>query len=220
MSLQLSLLASECFNRLYTPSWVDGVSWIMIFLSDPHLLSFRVIQLILVEKDIFTHNFRRLEKKLRTLPTLCSFTELFTNYTGHNVLLSAALYGEGKGYNLTTKRFSLHSYMTLWAQITKSHVPVRLKYQAYSYCIAQSTYIIKSTTVYVPSSELGLSQHLSRQRVCPSPQNRGGGHTRLPLRGWGSPNSDDWRKSLALCLLCAVHYIHARTRRKDEFSLI
>ncbi len=26
-----------------------------------------------------------------------------------------------------------------------------------------------------PSSELGLSQPLSRQRVCPSPQNRGGG---------------------------------------------
>jgi hypothetical protein len=43
-----------------------------------------------------------------------------------------------------------------------------------------------STTVYVPSSELGLSQPLSRQRV----------------RGWGSPYSDDWRKSLALCLLC------------------
>jgi hypothetical protein len=36
---------------------------------------------------------------------------------------------------------------------------------------------IKSTTVYVPSSELGLSRP--------------------------SPNSDDWRKSLALCLLCA-----------------
>ncbi len=30
---------------------------------------------------------------------------------------------------------------------------------------------IKSTTVYVPSSELGLSQALSRQRRCPSPQN-------------------------------------------------
>jgi hypothetical protein len=29
-------------------------------------------------------------------------------------------------------------------------------------------------------------------------------HTRLRVRGWGSPNSDDWRKSLALCLLCAV----------------
>jgi hypothetical protein len=34
---------------------------------------------------------------------------------------------------------------------------------------------IKSTRVYVPSSELGLSQPLSRQLVCPSPQNGGGG---------------------------------------------
>jgi hypothetical protein len=45
---------------------------------------------------------------------------------------------------------------------------------------------IKSTIVYVPSSELGLSQPLSRQRVCPSPQNQGeGGHIRLRVRGWG-----------------------------------
>jgi hypothetical protein len=65
---------------------------------------------------------------------------------------------------------------------------------------------IKSTTVYVPSSELGLSQPLSRQRVFPSLQNRGvgGGHIRLRVRGRGTPNSDDLRKSLALCLLC-VH---------------
>ncbi len=34
---------------------------------------------------------------------------------------------------------------------------------------------IKTSTVYVPSSELRLSQPLSRQRVW----------------GWGSPNSDD-----------------------------
>ncbi len=32
-------------------------------------------------------------------------------------------------------------------------------------------------TVYVTSSELGLSQPLSRQQVCPSPQNRGGAHS-------------------------------------------
>ncbi len=53
----------------------------------------------------------------------------------------------------------------------------------------QSTYIcIKSTTVYVTSSELGLSQPLDRQRVYPSPQNRrGGGHTRLRVGVWGSP---------------------------------
>jgi hypothetical protein len=43
-----------------------------------------------------------------------------------------------------------------------------------------------------PSSELGLSQPLSRQRVFPSPQKQGGGGT--PARGWGvggSPNSDE-----------------------------
>ncbi len=46
---------------------------------------------------------------------------------------------------------------------------------------------IKSTTMhnvqYVPSSELGLSQPLSRQQVCPSPQTRGGGGTLA--YGWG-----------------------------------
>jgi hypothetical protein len=31
---------------------------------------------------------------------------------------------------------------------------------------------------------------------------RGEGHTPLRVRGWLTPNSDDWRKSLALCLLC------------------
>ncbi len=37
----------------------------------------------------------------------------------------------------------------------------------------------------------------------PPPRPGGGGHTRLQVRGWGSPNFDDWSKSLALCLLCA-----------------
>ncbi len=36
----------------------------------------------------------------------------------------------------------------------------------------------------------------------PPPRTDGEGETRLRVRGWGSPNSDDWRKSLALCLLC------------------
>ncbi len=34
---------------------------------------------------------------------------------------------------------------------------------------------LQSTTVYVPSSELGLSHTLSHQRVCPSPGTKGGG---------------------------------------------
>jgi hypothetical protein len=41
------------------------------------------------------------------------------------------------------------------------------------------------------------NQPLSRQRVCPSPGTKRGG-----VRGVESPNSDDWRKGLALCLLC------------------
>ncbi len=61
--------------------------------------------------------------------------------------------------------------------------------------------------MYVPSLEFGLPHPLSRKRVCTSPRNqRGGAHTRKRVRGWGSPNSNDWRKSLALCLLCASDY--------------
>ncbi len=45
------------------------------------------------------------------------------------------------------------------------------------------------------SSALGLPRPLSRKRVCPLPPNqRAGGHSRLQVRGWGSPNSDDWKK--------------------------
>ncbi len=43
-----------------------------------------------------------------------------------------------------------------------------------------------------------LNPSFSRQRVCPSPQNwGGGGHTRLRVLGWGSANSDDWRQKLS-----------------------
>ncbi len=61
--------------------------------------------------------------------------------------------------------------------------------------------------MYVPSSELGNwdSPNPSLASECtppPAPVAKGWGHTRLRVRGWGSPNSDDWRKSLALCLFC------------------
>ncbi len=64
---------------------------------------------------------------------------------------------------------------------------------------------IKSTTVQSP--ELQLAQPLIRPPASMplSPESEGGGgggHTRLRVRGWASPNSDDWRQSLALCLLC------------------
>ncbi len=52
---------------------------------------------------------------------------------------------------------------------------------------------IKSTTVYVPSLELGLSP-----AIVPLPPEPKGGHSRLWVRDWGSPYSDDRRKSSAL----------------------
>ena len=47
------------------------------------------------------------------------------------------------------------------------------------------------------------SPHPPLPQTSVSPRNQwGGGHTRLRVMGWGSPNSDYWRKSLALCVLC------------------
>jgi hypothetical protein len=79
------------------------------------------------------------------------------------------------------------------------------------------TYIYRvPITVYVLSSELGHPHPrgpLFRKRVCPIPPppgTRGGGGrgSHSPsgegAPGVGSPNSDDWRKSLALCLLCSL----------------
>ncbi len=48
------------------------------------------------------------------------------------------------------------------------------------------------------------------KRVCPPPPNQrwgGGAHSPGGGREWGSPKSDDWRNSLALCLLCACHVL-------------
>ncbi len=39
----------------------------------------------------------------------------------------------------------------------------------------------------------------------PFPRTGGWGHTRLRVRSWKSPNSDDLRKNLALCLLCDLY---------------
>jgi hypothetical protein len=72
----------------------------------------------------------------------------------------------------------------------------------------------RTTTVSVSSSELrppSQSHPFSRrpQASMSLPRNqkrnqRRRKHIRLRMRGWGSPNSDNCRKSLALCLLCAL----------------
>jgi hypothetical protein len=56
------------------------------------------------------------------------------------------------------------------------------------------------------------SPNPSLARKCAPPPRTGGGggeHTRLLVRGWGTPNSDDWRKGLALCLLCGPNGLMA-----------
>jgi hypothetical protein len=53
--------------------------------------------------------------------------------------------------------------------------------------------------VSVPSSKLGPPTPSPQASV--SPPGTKGGHTRLRMRKWGCPNSDDWRKILALCIL-------------------
>jgi hypothetical protein len=65
-----------------------------------------------------------------------------------------------------------------------------------------------------------VPQCLSPRWNCPPPTpsppasvpphpNQTGGLTRLRARGWGCSNSDDWRKSLALCLLCFPFHKHS-----------
>jgi hypothetical protein len=43
----------------------------------------------------------------------------------------------------------------------------------------------------------------------PPPGNQRGGHIRRKVRGRKGPNSDDWRKSLVLCLLCGLYFFHS-----------
>ncbi len=62
-------------------------------------------------------------------------------------------------------------------------------------------YIYTTTTEFVPSYELGPPP--TRKRVCPPPSNQAGGtHSPAGVGVGLCPNSDDWRKSQALCLLC------------------
>jgi hypothetical protein len=76
-------------------------------------------------------------------------------------------------------------------------------------CITKYLYI-KSTTVYVPSSELGLPTPLPQASVPFPPDKRvgggGTGHTCLRLKGWGSPNSNDWRKMQEVGVLIKQKY--------------
>jgi hypothetical protein len=70
--------------------------------------------------------------------------------------------------------------------------------------------------MYVPSSELGLSNPSLASECAPPPKTGGGEHTHLRVRGWGSLNSDDWGKSLALCLLLCSQLTETPSRRFES----
>ena len=80
---------------------------------------------------------------------------------------------------------------------------------------------IRSTTVYVPSSELGLSQPLSRQRVCPSPQNRGGRAHSPAGEGLGESQFRRLEKNLStlstLCWTASIITLTTCTFYKSKF---
>jgi hypothetical protein len=73
-------------------------------------------------------------------------------------------------------------------------------------CLGRKVHIFTEYHSVCPLVGIGtLPPPLSLASVpFPRAQRGGGGHSRLRVRGWGSPCSDDWRKALALCLLCGL----------------
>jgi hypothetical protein len=68
----------------------------------------------------------------------------------------------------------------------------------FPYLIPQSTYIPRVPLNWDPFPQAIVSP--------PPPEPKGGGGYARLRAGGLSPNSDDWRKSLALCLLCGLFY--------------
>jgi hypothetical protein len=120
-----------------------------------------------------------------TLGYLRSVLPFFSNYNFTDVF-----YGN---YNLTDVFRTWHPIMLL-AELSSmlmyflSLIVLRL--------VPQSTYLYRVPQCMSPRRNGDSpSLPLSRQRVCPSPRyQRGRGRTRLRVRDWGSPNSDDWKK--------------------------
>jgi hypothetical protein len=87
------------------------------------------------------------------------------------------------------------------------HPSLEIAPKIFVMCGFSTKYIyLQSTTVYVPSSELGLSHPLSRQRACPSLRTGGGGSFSPAGEGLGESQFQRLEKSLALCLLCGFQY--------------
>ncbi len=72
--------------------------------------------------------------------------------------------------------------------------------------VHHKVHIYKEYHNICPIVGIGTLSPPSFASQCSPPQEpKGGVHTRLRVRGWGSPNSDDWRKGLVLRLLYGAH---------------
>jgi hypothetical protein len=123
---------------------------------------------------------------------------------GKEVSLYCMMYSTAIGFPSLLRDGSPH--LLIYSKHNQSHI-------IYVHCVqCTHTYEHKVNTPRVPQylyPRLNWDPHpLSLRRVfnVSPPKLKEGKHTRLRARGWGSPNSDDWRKSLALCLFCAYEY--------------
>ncbi len=64
--------------------------------------------------------------------------------------------------------------------------------------VIRKVHIYKEYHSVCPLAEFGLPQPPLPQASVPFPRTKVGGAHSTAVEGWGSPNSDDWRKGLAL----------------------
>ncbi len=69
---------------------------------------------------------------------------------------------------------------------------------------------------YVPRQNWTSPPPFPQASVYLQPGTKGGGGHSPAGKGVGGPITDDWRKSLALCLLCAAGHIFHGGRGNDE----
>jgi hypothetical protein len=110
---------------------------------------------------------------------------------------------------------------SLWANITSTTCQIEMRNQRswfiptnkeqshhnYFWAVNHKVHICAPRVTQCLSPRPNWDPHpLSCKRVGPPPpETKGGQH--LPAgEEAGGPNSDDWRKGLALCLLCAMNY--------------
>jgi hypothetical protein len=69
----------------------------------------------------------------------------------------------------------------------------------------------------VPSLELGPPTPSPASEFALPPGSKGGGvHTRLLVRGWGSPNSDDWREETLVLYIFVFKSIYQKSESIGE----